>query len=224
MATHAFFINQAFSTGWRVFTKNPWIFIGAALVSLALVNIPPYVMKKFDAASLSFGAVILFYIAGAAFWVANMIVSLGFIRVALKLLAGASAAFADLFADSKKIFTYLAASIIYGLIAMGGLILLIAPGIIFLIRFQFYAYFIVDKNADIVESLRLSWRATKGSALQVLFFNIVGIILTIGSMLVIGLFTDIARFDTSQIALLAAMPVVIVASTYVYNKLTARAV
>lgn len=79
-------------------------------------------------------------------------------------------------------------SILYGLIILGGFILLIVPGIFFAIRFSLYDFFTVDADAGILNSLRYSYRATAHHAFRLLgvifllflfnFIPLVGVILS----------------------------------------------
>lgn len=50
---------------------------------------------------------------------------------------------------------------------IGGLILLIVPGLIILARLTLAEYYLVDKNMGIIEAYKASWAATKGHALKV---------------------------------------------------------
>ena len=63
---------------------------------------------------------------------------------------------------SKSFFKFVIATILYGLIVFGGFILLIIPGIILSIRLLFYPYAIILDNSKAVDSLKRSWRITKG--------------------------------------------------------------
>jgi hypothetical protein len=58
---------------------------------------------------------------------------------------------------------------------VGGLILLIIPGIYFALRLSLAPYFLVDKNMDVMEAYKASWDATKGNLRKIL--GIVGVYL-----------------------------------------------
>jgi len=59
--------------------------------------------------------------------------------------------------------------ILYTLITLVGTILLIIPGIIWGIKFQFFGYFIVDKGLEPIEALKRSAAITKGVRWSLLF-------------------------------------------------------
>jgi hypothetical protein len=78
----------------------------------------------------------------------------------------------------------------------------------FVLRFQFYPYFLVDKNTEILESFRRSFKATSGSELNLLSFLFLGVLVVL------------AGFLAFWIGLLWAIPTWTVALAYVYRKLS----
>lgn len=71
----------------------------------------------------------------------------------------------------------LLAMVVYCLICFAGLLLLIFPGIYWAYRFCFFSYFIVDKDAGVIDSLKHSWAITKGQGWN--FFGIWVALITI---------------------------------------------
>lgn len=98
-------------------------------------------------------------------------------------------------------------SIIYGVIVSLGLILLIIPGIVWAIKFQFFDYLIIDKGLGPIDALEKSSEITRGVKLDLLTFGIlIWIINLLGLLcLVVGLFVTI--------------PITVVAKAFVYRKL-----
>lgn len=68
---------------------------------------------------------------------------------------------------------FFVASFLYFVIVSIGLLLLVLPGIYFAIRFSFYKFYIVDKNAGILESLSDSWDATHHYGWDLLAFFLI---------------------------------------------------
>lgn len=99
--------------------------------------------------------------------------------------------------------------VIYTLIVMGGLIILVIPGIYFAIRLSFWEFFLVDQKLTIKESLRASWEKTKWHERQLLWVWF----LSLGVMILWAL----ALF----IWLLRAIPTIKIAYTHLYKKLAA---
>ena len=64
-------------------------------------------------------------------------------------------------------------SIIVGLTVLGGLLLLIVPGLYFAVRLSLVSYFFMDQNLSVGEAYKASWAATKGHAGKV--WGLVGV-------------------------------------------------
>lgn len=70
---------------------------------------------------------------------------------------------------SLQAFQFLGFLIIYYTSVFAGLILLIIPGVIILVRFSFVRFFLVVEKKNIVDSFKLSWRTTKEAQWRLLF-------------------------------------------------------
>ncbi len=102
-------------------------------------------------------------VAGASF-IALFIFAwlyLGYVRVMFDIHDTNSASFSTLFSQGRKMFTYLAALIMYLLLILCGFALLVIPGIIVMYRFGFFTLAIVDKNLGPINALKYSWNLTK---------------------------------------------------------------
>jgi len=88
-----------------------------------------------------------------------------------------------------------------------GTLLLIVPGIILGIKFMFFSYFIVDKNAGIIESLEKSAELTKGSKTNIFLLALLLWLINAAGALCLG------------IGLIITMPLSMTAVAYVYRKL-----
>jgi uncharacterized membrane protein len=100
-------------------------------------------------------------------------------------------------------------SILYGLIVGVGFILLVVPGIYLALRLQFYSFYVVDKNAGITDSLKMSWEATKGNTLNIFLFVLILIALNILGAIAL------------LVGLLVTIPVSFIAVALLYRKLSA---
>ena len=182
--------------------ENIWFFVGVLIVAWALAGVPHLIATILQRESS--GLAFFFRIIG---WVANIIVSIGLIAIALKFLDKQEPKFEDLFSFRPYFWKYLGASILTGIIAWVGFFLLIIPGIYWALKFQFFGYFVVEQERDPVEAMRMSSRITQtvkwklfGFGLVLSLINIVGAI-----CLFVGLFVTI--------------PVTLLAYSFVYRKL-----
>ena len=93
--------------------------------------------------------------------VGNQLVStffnIGTILLFLAIVRGKQAGIHLLFGGMPYLLRGFLTSLLFFLIVVVGLILLIVPGIYLALRLWPFLYFIVDRDADIVESLSLSW-------------------------------------------------------------------
>jgi len=193
---------EAISFGWNITRNNFKLFVILVIISFLV----PFVFGRIvdflddDYSVLSF---IVFIIS----WILSMIISLGLIKIVLNLLDNKEGKFSDLFSQFPIFFKYLFGYILYGLIVFVGFILLIIPGIIWGIKYQFFTYFIVDKNVGPIEALKRSSEITRGAKWDLFLFGLLlGFINFLGVLcLVIGL--------------LVTFPITMVASAFVYRKL-----
>jgi len=205
MTTSRFSIGDAVRFGWDTTKDNILFFIGVLIVMLVAEMVPRVVG---DLMVRDFLVVaIMFYIVSA---VLNMVLTMGFIRILLKFCDGAKPGFSDLFSCFHLFFKYLGAAILYGLIVLGGLILLIVPGIIWAIKFQFFAYVLVERGLGPIAALKQSSAITDGAKMDLFLF----------ALLLVGI--NIVGALACCVGLFASIPITMVALAYVYRALLAH--
>lgn len=80
----------------------------------------------------------------------------------------------------KKFVNYLNTVVIYGLIVLGGVILLIIPGIVWATKYFLAPYFSIDKGMGYKEALKASAEATKGVRVKIfLFMLLMGVMILV---------------------------------------------
>lgn len=197
-------IRGSFSRGWDLTKQHFGLVVGVLAFSF-LVNFffSAVLNATEDSMPLSLLAnLIVLLVSGLLY--------LGALAIAFKLYDGKPAVFADLFSQPDKVLRYVVASILYGLIVFAGLLLLIVPGIIWAIKFQFFNYFLVDRNLSALESLQASGKLTTGHKWRILLFNLAAGLFNLAGALVFG------------IGLLVTIPVTMFASVGVYRWLLQR--
>ncbi len=203
MTQNSFTIGEALRVGWETTKKN----LGFLLVVFVIVfTISIFVgiiqQQVKDSVELSLAIRILNYVV-------QLFVGIGLASISLKLIDGKKASFEDLYSHYNLVLNYAVASILYGLIVLAGYILLIVPGIVWTIKYQFYSYFVVDKGMGPLEAIKASGRATQGHKMHLFGFSWVAL-----GVMILGL---IAVF----VGLLVAVPVVMLATAYIYRRLSA---
>ena len=88
----------------------------------------------------------------------------------------------------------------YRLIVLVGLALFVVPGVIFIIKFGFYKYLLVDKECGIIESFKGSASITDGVKWHLFFFFVLLIIFSsIASSVILGAFLVVPIFALAQV-------------------------
>ena len=202
MTTQKFSIGEALAFGWDTMKSNLGFFIGLLIVFGVLYTVPYTIAVMALEVNVFLG--VIFHIADIAL---TIVISMGLVKIALRFCDNEKGEFADLFSQYRLFFNYLFAFILYGLIVLGGYVLLIIPGIIWGIKFWFFDYFVIDKGLSPIEALEESYVITTGVKwnLFVFFLAVTGINLLGALALLVGLF--------------ATIPTTMVAAAFVYRKL-----
>ncbi len=199
-----FSIEEAIRFGWNTMSGNLGFFIGLLITAGLIYIIPEILADALERAGLE----VLHLSVRLIDFVLATIVGLGlYYKIPLNFCDGIRGRIADLFLQYRFFFRYIFATILYGLMCAGGVILLVVPGIYLAIRFSFYGYFIVDKNSGITESLKGSWRITRGSAWKLFLYSLV-----IGGMNILGALV-------LMVGLFATIPTSLAAGAFIYRKL-----
>jgi len=113
----------------------------------------------------------------------------------------------DLFSNGSLLITYILSTICLCLAVLGGLIVLIVPGIIFMVALGMSVYFIVDQNMGPMAALNASRNLTKGVRWRLFCF---------GGLLCLF---NIAGALCLLVGLLFTIPASWIAHAFVYDKL-----
>jgi len=194
---------------------NLWFFVGLGIVAGILQSISVIIELIIDhstpdeprAALLAALLVILIKIIGMAI---SIIIGIGFIKIALSFCDARKPAFGTLFDYQGCFWRYVGAGILYGLIVLGGFLLLIVPGIIWSIKYGLCYYFVVDKGLGPVQAIKASGRTTMGVKWQLFGFGILCSLIILLGLLCLG------------VGIFAAYPTVMVANALVYRHLVAQ--
>lgn len=143
------------------------------------------------------------------FLVIFFVVQIGTYNLMLKVVDGKAAVIKDLYTYTDmtmKILRNIAAGLIVGVIVLIGLIFLVIPGIYLGIRLMFFTYYIVDKNAGVMDSIKMSWELTRNGVINLFLFSILLFILNFIGALLFG------------IGLAITVPLTFLATALLYRK------
>ena len=201
MATKKFTIGDALRFGWDNFKGNMGIFIGLILIIGLITFLISFIENNIDSYFLKF-------IIGLVRFVVMTFLGLGFLKITLKVYDKKSFAIGDLFSCSSVFLNGLIASILYAIMTGIGFLLLIIPGVILGIMFQFWGYFIVESNLGPIEAFKKSKEITTGYKMDLFLLAI------------IFLFLNMLGGIFFLIGLLITVPITILAYAYIFRKLT----
>ena len=192
---NTFSISAVFNRGWGLFKANKGFLIGTAFITFLISWLSGWLttLAQADRPLSSVAAFVwLLYFAGL---ILSFLVSIGLIRISLKLLRGQKADFKDLFMNFDVYWKFILGSLLLGLIVSAvswlgiGLGILISSqsqsiiwtaiialvilvvlivAIYLTITFQFFSYAIVDQKMGVIDSFRYSAKLTKGVKWQLI--------------------------------------------------------
>jgi hypothetical protein len=197
--------SEAIKFGWTKTKQHFGFLLGAIVVSIVVSLIPSLITTISEA-----GGTKLPTIAEALITLLGVIINyelgLGWLVIALGLADNQTPVLKQLFPDPKKLFSYIAALILYTLIVLGGLILLIVPGIIWSYKFILYPYYVLQ-GAGPIEALKRSAQATQGVKLE-----------WFGFCVLLGLINFLG-FLALLVGLIATVPLTMIAMAYAFRQL-----
>lgn len=198
--------SEAISYGWKTTLKNFKFFFVLLLIILA-VNLVPAILSAILDPNQT-GGTFATFIVSIIGWILQLAVSLGAIAIALKIHDKKKVEHKNVFDYFRLVIPYFFGSIVYGLVVIGGLILLIIPGIIWSIKFRYFPYFMVDRGLGPIDAMKKSAKITKGNKWNLFFFGII-----------LG-FINLLGFLALVVGLLITIPLSMMAEVYVFRKLS----
>ena len=200
-----FSIEKALRFGWDTVQKN-LVFLVGVILFMVLVSYFPLIIERYAREKVGDYLILIRIVSSFL----QVVMSMGLIRISLRFVDNQEAETRDLFSCFHLFFRYLFASIIFAVFVLLGLVLLIVPGIILALKFQFYDYFIIDKELGIVESIEKSGKITEGALWELFRFAIILIGINILGALCFG------------VGLLVSIPTSMLAMAHVYRQLLTR--
>ncbi len=157
-------------------------------------------------------------IALVCLMVLKIFISFSFMKFSIHVYDGNSEQL-GMFPSLVQMVKLIGAVILWGAIFFGGIILLIIPGIYWAVRLSFFALIIIDKNAGIIESLKISWRISKGKVWRLIgLWAILGLA-SLPIMLILA-FVGLPAF----LADIITVPINTFVGVFVYRQLSAMSI
>ena len=195
-------VGAAVDFGWSTFKEHAPFILGIEIAILFVTTLIEVIAEIAEGRSGIHGIVMwLVYV------MVTTVMEVGALNITLKYYDRLRPEFADLFDRLAVVPFYLLSSIVMTVAAFIGFMLLFVPGIIVMLRFQFYGYSILERNTNPIDAIQDSFDITRGYTLDLFLFGLLlfAINLLGAICLLVGLFVSI--------------PVTILATTYIYRYL-----
>lgn len=203
-----FSIREAVKVGWNKMKNNFWKVVGLMVVMI----LPSLVMQLAGTVSEDAGLVtsIFFFLFFVGLYVVTLIIQIGGTKLFFRISDGESPELKEAFSAYGIFWKYIGTSILYCLIVLGGLILLVIPGLIWLVKYSFAPLLVIDKGLSPKVALKESGVMTHG-----IKWRLVGLFLVLGLVTILG-------YLAFGVGILVSSPVAIFAYIHVYRKLQER--
>ncbi len=196
---HSFLIGESLRFGWEKTRLHNALVFKVVLTMLALEVASAIVQKVLEGTALGF-------LASLVLFATVVLLGIGATRITLRLAQGHAAHYRDLIPPTKLVWPYIAAAVLSGLAVLGGLILLIIPGIWVALRLSMVRFEVIE-GVGIRESLNKSWELTRGHSGKLVLFALSALLLNLAGALAL------------MVGLLVTIPVTLIAYAHVYQKL-----
>lgn len=193
---------EIFSYSFAKLKQNFFFLLGAILIYFGVSVVSGIIQGVF-----SYQLGILASLIGIAFSLLNVLIELGFLKILLNIVDGKKSDYSELYKNYPLFVSFFLAGLLMGILVLGGLILLVIPGIYVAIKLQFTPILVADKGLGPVGAVKASWELTKGKWFKLFVFD----------LLVAGI--NILGAIALGVGLLFTIPLSAIAFVYLYRKL-----
>lgn len=202
-----FSIKEVFRFGWHATIDNFGLLATSVVVALVVSTIFDLLGNAAeDARTGLFLAIVINAVSISV----GILMELGLANVSLILARGEKASWYSFAEPAHSFFAYIVASLLFFGAVVGGVMLLIVPGIIFALMFSLFSCALVDGALGPIEALKESVRLTRGVKWQIFLFFIAAI----------GV--NILGFLALFVGLVVTIPMTTIATARVYYALRRR--
>lgn len=197
-----FSISECFAVGWARFKEHAWFLMGSTLAMYVSAFFFAFLTEEFYFGIEPTRSTIDVISNIVLYWI-----SFGMSVIAFKIIDRKPYSWRDFFLLDIQVLWYFVGTILFGFLSIVGLLFLIVPGIYFMIRYGFFWAAIVDGRKNVLEAFHESAILTRGVKWNlILFYMAVMGVIFLGFLLL-------------GIGILAAIPIVLLASAHLYRVL-----
>jgi len=195
---------EAIKFGWGATKTNFWFIFGVFVVIVLIAGFFSVCLEQVDNQGISFAIINLGYS------IVQVFMTMGAIQLGLMICDNKPPRTSVFFENNTLFVNYVVGTFLYGLIVFLGTLLLVIPGIIWAIKYQFVGHIIVDLKIGPLEALKKSAQITRDEKFPLLILSVILGIINFAGALAFG------------IGLLATIPTTGIAHIYVYRSLLER--
>ncbi|HEX5131348.1 MAG TPA: hypothetical protein VFX92_02545 [Candidatus Krumholzibacteria bacterium] len=198
-------LGESIHFGWTTLKTAAIFIVGVTLAAWLIPTLIEEAGKKaFEHGPRHFGMSLIVYAVSSTF-------CLGLAKIYLRFRDGEKPIFENLFDGLARLHVYIGATVIAGIAVVMGMVLLIVPGIIFMIRLWFVGFVVVDERTGPLDAIQRSWDITRGHTMDLLLLFLLLVGLNLLGAVCLG------------VGLLATVPMSGLALAYIYRYLKPKA-
>lgn len=168
----------AYGHGWRQIWKYFPVLLGITLLMMIIGGVPG-ILQRGEAGEYA--------LLSSAYQVLVLgPVSYGCYFAYLRAARGERPAVADLFAGFGNYWQVVLANFVVGLIVILGLLFLVVPGLVFICKFLFVPYLVVERRMRAFDAMNESWRMTEGHGWTLFLAVLLAIAVAIAGVMAFG--------------------------------------
>ena len=175
-------IRKAFHFAWKVYKEHAGLFTACLLTFFAAW----VVLEIIVIAGQRFG-LLLWAIAHISFFIVFAGMEVGLIQICLALHDGKQVHYVDLFREIRLGINFLLVQFSYLVMVLGGLALVIVPGVYLGTKYTFYAFSFAEGNPNLKQSFQLSAVISQGSVWSLFWFSILILLFNIAGACILGI-------------------------------------
>ncbi len=201
---------ETLSRAWAVFSDS-WLVVLGAFLLMLLVYFAGYFVMATIAAGIGIAiqdrdaARILAQAAQFGAALLSLWLNIGLQLFALGVARGEQPRYGLLFAGGPRLLPVIGCFLLTGLVVFGGTLLLIVPGVIFLMMLSQAQLLVIDRQLGVLEAMSLSAKIMAGNKLLVM-----------GIWIITGVLAYLAVLVTCGLGLFAAAPYLLILKIVIY--------
>lgn len=182
-------IGATYRFGWRRIKAETWPLLSVSLVFFLAIVLAVAGGVMFELLGDPDATTVAIYVAFTiAFGVMILVpMAVGMMFAFLEAARGHEPGFEDLFAGFTMYRQVILAVLAVGALVLGGLVLLVVPGVVIAGRLLFVPLLVVDQEVGLLEAVTRSWERTRGKTMDLSLFVLSSIPLALLGFVLLGL-------------------------------------